>query len=119
MALPMIVDLSNDSKELGQKAARIGAAQIRQAIAQRGEAHIILATGASQFDVLSALVQEPDISWPKVTAFHLDEYLDLPETHKASFRGYLKERFVAKVDGLGAFVFIERSEEHTSELQSH
>lgn len=107
MALRMNIDLSNNSKELGQKAARLGAAQIRQAIAQRGEAYIILATGASQFEVLDALVGEPDISWSKVTAFHLDEYLELPETHKASFRGYLKERFVAKVDGLGSFVFIE------------
>ncbi|MHA1571905.1 MAG: 6-phosphogluconolactonase [Alphaproteobacteria bacterium] len=103
----MIIDLSDSPGELGQKAARQGAAEIRQAIAERGEARIILATGASQFDVIEALVAEPDIAWSKVTAFHLDEYLDLPEAHKASFRGYLKTRFVAKIDNLGQFFFIE------------
>jgi len=42
------------------------------------------------------LVQE-EVDWPKVTGFHLDEYIDLPATHPASFRKYLKERFVDKV----------------------
>ena len=30
--------------------------------------------------------------------FHLDEYVGLPETHIASFRKYLKERFISKVN---------------------
>ena len=30
--------------------------------------------------------------------FHLDEYVGLPETHIASFRKYLKERFASKVN---------------------
>ena len=28
--------------------------------------------------------------------FHLDEYVALPESHIASFRKYLKERFISK-----------------------
>jgi glucosamine-6-phosphate deaminase len=35
-----------------------------------------------------------DIDWSKVTVFHLDEYIGIPVTHPASFRKYLKERFV-------------------------
>ncbi len=35
-----------------------------------------------------------DVQWNKVEMFHLDEYVNLPESHKASFRKYLKERFV-------------------------
>ena len=46
--------------------------------------------------MLEALVQE-DVDWTKVTGFHLDEYIDMPVTHPASFRKYLKERFVDKV----------------------
>ena len=42
----------------------------------------------------------------KVTAFHLDEYIDLPITHAASFRKYLKERFIDHVH-LKEFVFVE------------
>jgi len=86
-----------DSKEkMGEEAAKKGASLIRDAITQKGEANIILATGASQFEMLSFLVQE-DVDWAKVTAFHLDEYIGLPISHPASFRKYLKERFADKV----------------------
>jgi len=43
--------------------------------------------------MLNELVRE-DIEWSSVTAFHLDEYIGLSEMHPASFRKYLKERFV-------------------------
>lgn len=81
---------------LGQKAAAMGAALINEAITKRGTANIILATGASQFEMLASLVRE-QVDWPVVTAFHLDEYIDLPVSHPASFRRYLKERFADKV----------------------
>ncbi|MCL2478315.1 MAG: glucosamine-6-phosphate deaminase [Treponema sp.] len=96
-----------DNKEnLGKYAAAAGAEQIRQAIKARGKASVILATGASQFEMLDALTKETGIDWKKVTAFHLDEYVGLPETHPASFRKYLKERFAAKVPRLAAFHYI-------------
>lgn len=83
--------------ESGAIAAADGAALIRQAIVERGRAAIIVATGASQFEMLTALIQQPDIAWDKVTAFHLDEYVGLPITHPASFRLYLWQRFVSKL----------------------
>ncbi len=84
-----------DRRAGGRFAAELGAAAIRAAVAARGAARIILATGASQFDMLAALTGAPDIDWRRVTAFHLDEYLGLPLTHPASFRLYLRERFLA------------------------
>lgn len=86
-----------DAQELGLQAATAGAASIRQAIAEKGEATILVATGASQFATLQALVAAPEIDWSKVTGFHLDEYLGLSDAHPASFRRYLKERFVSQV----------------------
>ena len=100
----MQIALFNDKTSLGQAAADAGAALIRNAIAQDGEATIIVATGASQFELLAALVHAPGIDWSKVTAFHLDEYAGLPESHGASFRRYLRERFVAHVPRLKQFV---------------
>lgn len=79
---------------LGQRAAESGAEQIRAAIERRGEANILLATGASQFEILERLVKAEGIHWPAVTAFHLDEYVGLPITHPASFRNFLWNRFV-------------------------
>ena len=70
---------------------------IREAIRTRGSANIIIATGASQFELLSALLVEPDIQWNRVTGFHLDEYVELPITHPASFRAYLWKRFVSQL----------------------
>lgn len=89
----MNVSIHKDRKISGKAAAEFGANKIREAIAKRGYANIIVATGASQFDMLEALIREPDIAWDKITGFHLDEYVGLPITHPASFRAYLWERF--------------------------
>ena len=40
--------------------------------------------------------QSPSIDWPKVEAFHLDEYIGLPATHPGSFRKMLMEQLVRK-----------------------
>lgn len=89
----MQIHIDKDRKTSGALAAKFGAQKIREAIAAKGQATIIVATGASQFDMLEALVREPDIDWSKVTGFHLDEYVGLNISHPASFRGYLWDRF--------------------------
>ena len=86
-------------QQLGDKAAADGAAAIRRAIGERRRANVILATGASQFEMLEALAAAEGIDWSKVTAFHLDEYVGMAATHPASFRRYLKERFVDRLPG--------------------
>ncbi len=102
----MFFNISDTTSKMAQDAAGLGADGIREAIAARGQASVILATGASQFEIVQALTVAPDIDWSKVTAFHLDEYIGLPLSHKASFRRYLKERFVDKVKALKSFVYI-------------
>jgi len=103
----MKTTISSHKVESGKTAARLGASRIREAIAARGEASIIVATGASQFEMLEALIKEPGIDWSVITAFHLDEYVGLPDTHPASFRKYLRERFVEKLPSpLGAFHYV-------------
>jgi len=113
----MQIALFNDKTSLGQAAADAGAALIRNAIAQDGEATIIVATGASQFELLAALVHAPGIDWSKVTALHLDEYAGLPESHGASFRKYLRrERFVAHLPALRAFIPVNGDGDVKAEL---
>ena len=96
---------------VGETAASKGAEFIRAAIEEKGSACIIVATGASQFEMLSSLVAQPDIDWSRVTAFHLDEYIGLPAEHQASFRRYLKERFVDKLTDLHEFHYIQGDSE--------
>ena len=93
----MDVQILKDKNELGRVAAKLGAEKIRAAIAANGRANVILATGASQFEMLAALRLEKDIDWNVVSFFHLDEYVGMPVTHPASFRKYLWERFIAKL----------------------
>lgn len=92
----MNIQIAKNPQELGNKAAEYTAAIINDRIARNGKARIVLSTGASQFETLEALIKQ-NIDWSKVEMFHLDEYVALPETHQASFRKYLKERFANKV----------------------
>lgn len=99
------IDISDNADELGMRAAEKIASLIEEAINKKGKARIILSTGMSQFETLSHLITY-DLPWDKVEMFHLDEYVGLDESHPASFRKYLKERFVSKVN-LKATYFVE------------
>jgi len=116
----MKVTVARDPAMLGRLAAAEAARDISAAISRKGSARIVLSTGASQFDTLAALVKE-DVDWSRVEMFHLDEYVNLPETHPASFRKYLRERFVSQV-GLKAAHFVDGTREGiqalTEELRS-
>lgn len=94
-----------DPIAVGGLAGREAARLIKKAIAANGRANIILATGTSQFETLTQLIQE-GIDWSKVVMFHLDEYIGLPESSPASFRKYLKERFLAKVPELKQYYLV-------------
>jgi glucosamine-6-phosphate deaminase len=101
----MNVAVFNSKPELAQAAAETAAHIIRQAIAERGQAYLIAATGASQFEFLETLTSQQGIDWTQTIFFHLDEYVGLPASHPASFRKYLKERIVDRVRP-GAFHFV-------------
>jgi glucosamine-6-phosphate deaminase len=86
--------IAKTSEEMGIAAADKAAEVICNYIEKQGYARIVLSTGASQFTFLKALADKK-IDWSKVEMFHLDEYVGLPETHPASFRSYLRERFLS------------------------
>lgn len=102
----MNVEIFNSPRSLAAAASSDAARLLREAIEQRGKAFVVAATGASQFEFLEALSHDPTVDWSKVTFFHLDEYVGLPDSHAASFRRYLKERIEERVQP-AAFHFIE------------
>ena len=89
--------VSTTKEELGKKSAAQAAALINKAIAENGSARILLSTGASQFPFFEEFVKA-DIDWSRVEMFHLDEYVGISEEHPASFKRYLLDRFVNKVN---------------------
>src|SRR6478609_6010512 len=93
----MNIKIYDDKFSLGRAAAEQAAEAIRRAIQEKGQARIIAATGASQFELLDSLTRLPGIAWKRVELFHLDEYIGLPANHPASFRNYLLTRLINKV----------------------
>lgn len=89
----MNISVSRNAIELGNSAAKLAAEILIEAVNLNGEARMVVSTGSSQFEMFQALVLE-EVDWTKVTVFHLDEYIGLSVTHKASFRKYLYERFI-------------------------
>jgi glucosamine-6-phosphate deaminase len=84
----------SNTHELANAAAAHAAATLIRAVADRGLARILAATGASQFEFLAALTSRTDVDWSRVEMFHLDEYVGIPPTHPASFQRYLMERLI-------------------------
>jgi glucosamine-6-phosphate deaminase len=80
-------------EQLAYEAAVAGADKIRQALHLRGSARIVLAAGQSQSAMLEFLVHE-NLDWSRVTAFHSDEYVGIPENNPGSFRKFLNDHFV-------------------------
>jgi glucosamine-6-phosphate deaminase len=109
----MTIKIFDTKEALGKAAAEKGAEIIRAALRRKGLATIVVATGASQFEMLRELTGA-DLDWSRVTAFHLDEYIGLAASHPASFRKYLKERFVDLVP-LKQFHYIDGEAEPADE----
>ncbi len=86
-----------DTAQLGRSSATLAAAKINAAIEKKGYACILLSTGSSQFPFFEEFVKQK-IDWSKVEMFHLDEYVGISQDHPASFKRYLIDRFVSKVN---------------------
>ncbi|MEI6493989.1 MAG: 6-phosphogluconolactonase, partial [Verrucomicrobiota bacterium] len=81
----------------GAAAAMRAARALRETIARKGAARILLASAPSQDEMLMELTAAGGIDWSRVTAFHMDEYVGLGPDHPASFRNYLQQHFLSRV----------------------
>jgi len=94
----LVVRMFSDQTTLGGAAAWHAAEILSQAIQERGEANIMVATGNSQLAFMSALRENVSINWSKITLFHLDEYLGISASHPASFRRFIREHLADWVE---------------------
>ena len=86
-----------DTSSLAETAAEEAAATIRAAVAAKGRASAMFATGNSQLAFIERIVAMPGIPWPEVTVFHMDEYVGIGPEHPAGFRRWIRERIADKV----------------------
>ena len=85
-----------ESEEIALAASEFVSDKLKIAVNKKGFATLIIGTGTSQL-AFHRNLQNQKIEWDKITVFHLDEYLGMPETHPASFRKFLKEIILEKV----------------------
>lgn len=96
------VVISETNEEAGAAAAAVFADTVKEALAKRDHIAVILATGNSQLSFIKAATARDDIDWSRITVLHMDEYLGMDADHPASFRRWMQDYVVDKVD-LGRF----------------
>ncbi len=110
----MRITICEDKHDMGREAAKLGITLIKEAIRERGEAAITVATGLSQFSLYTHLATS-DIDWSAVTVFGLNEYVGISPSHPSSFRHYLKHRFIEKVQDLKAYHEVQGDAPHLAD----
>ncbi len=87
------VHVHADATALARAAANEAVAVLRAAVAARGVAHAMFATGNSQLAFVRALVLETaDVPWAETVVFHMDEYVGVGPDHPAGFQRWIRER---------------------------
>jgi glucosamine-6-phosphate deaminase len=95
-----------NQQALARDAAALVGAHLQATLATQGTARVILASATSQVEFLESLVTLEGIDWPRITVFHMDEYLGVGADHPASFRRFLRERVESRVRA-AAFHYIQ------------
>ena len=109
------LEVHDTAAAAGQAAAYAAAEAIRQA-SRNGNLGVIFATGTSQLETLRALTSIPNLPWPEITGFHMDEYVGISDQHPASFRRYLRTELTERVP-IGRFYEINGSSAQLAETQ--
>lgn len=116
----LAIRVYRDDTSMGQAAASFVADQIAKILERKEFLNLMLATGASQFSFLEAFKKNnTDIEWSRIRTFHLDEYIGLSLTHKASFRRYLHERIIDDVQPKEAFFLQGDTEDIQQEIERY
>jgi glucosamine-6-phosphate deaminase len=84
------VHVAESREAMGARAAADIAEDIRIRVRNQPGVRIIFAAAPSQSEMLAALREEKDVDWSRVTAFHMDEYLDLPADAPQRFGLWLR-----------------------------
>nr|WP_245398696.1 6-phosphogluconolactonase [Oceaniglobus trochenteri] len=91
---------------MGRAAAYLAASILRDRLKAARRVGVMLAAAPSQDEFLAAFRQAQGIDWPRVEAFHMDEYVGLSADAPQSFRRFLDARFFSQLN-LGAAHLIE------------
>jgi glucosamine-6-phosphate deaminase len=113
------VQVHANVQAMARAAADEAAAVLRAAVASRGTAHAMFATGNSQFAFTQALVHETDgVPWADTVVFHMDEYVGVGPDHPAGFQRWIRERIVEPARPQAAY-YVEGLEDAEAECRRY
>lgn len=87
----LTVEIYENRTLMGEAAAKDIKAKIAELLAGKQEINMIFAAAPSQNDVLKSLVEDKEIEWNRVNAYHMDEYIGLDKDAPQGFGNFLKE----------------------------
>jgi glucosamine-6-phosphate deaminase len=93
----LVVQIYANRVLMGEDAADMVCTTINKLHRQQEFVNMIFASAPSQTEFLAALTEKTIIDWRRVNAFHMDEYIELPENDPRKFASYLKENIFAKL----------------------
>ena len=92
------VKIYETREEMGVDAASDIKTAILCALDKKESINMIFAAAPSQNDVLRALVEDREIPWSRVNAFHMDEYLGLSKDDTQCFGNFLYRQIFKHVN---------------------
>ncbi|WP_328991549.1 glucosamine-6-phosphate deaminase [Kribbella sp. NBC_01245] len=108
--LPLRVQVEADRGAMGRAAAGAIATAIQTRLALQSQLRMVFAAAPSQLETLTALAATPGVDWSRITAFHMDEYLDVPEDSPQRFGNWLRATLFDQLP-FGAVHLIEPGED--------
>jgi len=81
---------------MGDDAAEMVVARIDNLLEQQENVNVIFASAPSQNEFLDALSGNTTVDWTRVNAFHMDEYIELPENDPRTFASFLNKKIFGR-----------------------
>ncbi len=86
-----------DRDEMGKKAAENVSETIQSFLKDKDEINMIFAAAPSQSDFMKALIEDENIQWKRINAFHMDEYIGLEKDAPQGFGNFLRRHLFDQV----------------------
>ena len=93
----LTVEIYESRTLMGEAAARDIKTKIAELLEESQEINMIFAAAPSQNDVLKSLVEDKEIEWNRVNAYHMDEYIGLDKDAPQGFGNFLKDHIFGLV----------------------
>jgi glucosamine-6-phosphate deaminase len=91
------VRVYKDRASMGVAAAATTVEKMKEVLSRKGRVRMVFAAAPSQNELLEHLCRAEGVDWSRVAAFHMDEYIGLPENAPQRFAYYLQKHLFQHV----------------------